>query len=111
MRHVARGRRAGGDPGRMMDAPLIEARALDKTFGVVPVLRGVNLKIHAGACAMVIGGNGAGKSTLIKILAGLAAPTTGDALLFGRPAAGLEARFRRRVGLVTHQSFLYPNLT
>ena len=37
----------------MMDAPLIEARALDKTFGVVPVLRGVNLKIRAGACAMV----------------------------------------------------------
>ena len=94
-----------------MDAPLIEARALDKTFGFVPVLRSINLKIHAGACAIVIGRNGAGKSTLIRILAGLAAPSSGDALLFGRPARGLEAQFRRRVGLVTHQSFLYPNLT
>jgi len=94
-----------------MDAPLIEARAVDKTFGFAPVLRGINLKLHAGGCSMIVGRNGAGKSTLVKILAGLAAPNAGEALLFGYPAYGLEAALRRRVGLVTHQSFLYPNLT
>jgi heme ABC exporter ATP-binding subunit CcmA len=95
----------------MMNAPLIEARGLDKSFAFSPVLRNVNLTVAAGAGAMVIGRNGAGKSTLVRILAGLSAPSAGEALLFGNSSRALEPDFRRRVGLVAHQSFLYPNLT
>src|ERR1700685_1329276 len=95
----------------MMDAALIEARALDKTFGAIPILRGVNLAVSAGVAAMVVGRNGAGKSTLVRILAGLSTPTAGGALLFGIPSRLLEASDRRRFSIVTHQSFLYPNLT
>jgi heme exporter protein A len=94
-----------------MGSALIEARGLGKSFGPAPVLRGVNLAVGAGAAAMIIGRNGAGKSTLVRILAGLSAPDGGDALLFGHPARTLSADQRVRVGLVTHQSFLYPNLT
>jgi energy-coupling factor transporter ATP-binding protein EcfA2 len=60
-----------------MDAPLIEARGLS-SFGPTPILRGVNLKIGAGASALIIGSNGAGKSTLLRILSGLSAPTIGS---------------------------------
>ena len=95
----------------MMPAAPIEARALDKTFGTIPILRGVNLVVPGGAAAMVIGRNGAGKSTLVTILAGLSAPTGGEALLFGTASRTLEPKARQRLSIVTHQSFLYPSLT
>ncbi|HEX4210769.1 MAG TPA: heme ABC exporter ATP-binding protein CcmA [Candidatus Binataceae bacterium] len=94
-----------------MDTPLIEARGLSKSYGPAPVLRGVSLTLGAGGGALIVGSNGAGKSTLLRVLAGLSAPTIGSALLFGAPSHTLEASLRARVGLVTHQSFLYPNLT
>ncbi|MGH7934728.1 MAG: heme ABC exporter ATP-binding protein CcmA [Candidatus Binataceae bacterium] len=94
-----------------MDGPLIEARDLGKSFGSSPILRAVNFTVGAGAGAMIIGRNGAGKSTLVSVLAGLSAPAAGAALLFGHPSRALEPAWRRRVGLLTHQSFLYPNLS
>ncbi len=94
-----------------MDAALIEARGLDKTFGAVPILRGVNLTVPAATAAMIVGRNGAGKSTLIRLLAGLSMPTAGEVLLFGTRSRMLEPGARRRLAIVTHQSFLYPNLT
>lgn len=95
----------------MTDAAPIAARGLFKSFGAAPVLRGVDLTVAAGSAALIIGRNGAGKSTLLRILAGLWSPDDGTALLFGAPSAALAPAARRRVGLVTHQSFLYPNLT
>ncbi len=94
-----------------MSAALIEASALARSFGPTPVLRGVNLAIEAGRGVAITGANGAGKSTLIRLLAGLMAPTSGSAMLFGAPARALAPAMRRRLGLLTHQSFLYPNLT
>jgi heme exporter protein A len=89
----------------------IETRALDKTFGFAPVLRGVSLQVAAGSGLLVAGRNGAGKSTLIAILAGLQRPSAGAARLFGSDSRTLDSTLRRRVGLLTHQSFLYANLT
>jgi heme exporter protein A len=94
-----------------MDAPLIEARGLGKSFGAAPILRGVNFAVGAGRAAMVIGRNGVGKSTLVRILAGLSTPSAGEALLFGTPSRTLEPAVRGRASIVTHQSFLYPNLS
>ena len=95
----------------MMDAALIDARGLNKSFGTIPILRGIDLSVAPGVAAMIIGRNGAGKSTLIRLLAGLSAPTTGEAMLFGASSRTLDAASRRRFAIVTHQSFLYPNLT
>lgn len=94
-----------------MSVAPIEARALEQSFGFTPVLRVLSLRVEAGAGALICGRNGAGKSTLLSLLAGLGTPTAGEALLFGAPSSRLEPTLRRRLGLLTHQSFLYPNLT
>jgi len=90
--------------------PILEARALAKLFDVTPIFSGVSLKVAPGEGVIIIGRNGVGKSTLLKVLCGLAAPTSGEAMLFG-----LDSRHHRasagRVGVLTHQSMLYPNLT
>ncbi len=93
-----------------MARPIVETRGLTKTFGVTPVLREVNFQIEEGRCALLIGGNGSGKSTLLRILAGLSQPTSGDAIVFGESSRDLGVA-RRRIGMLTHQSWLYPNLT
>jgi heme exporter protein A len=95
----------------MMAVPVVATRALTKTFAVTPVLRDVELQIYAGRGALLIGGNGSGKSTLLRILAGLSEATSGDAMVFGENSRGLGAENRRRIGMLTHQSWLYPNLT
>ncbi len=93
-----------------MERPIVETRGLTKTFGVTPVLREVCFELHRGRCALLIGGNGSGKSTLLRILAGLSQPTSGDATVFGEDSRSL-GEVRRRIGMLTHQSWLYPNLT
>jgi len=94
-----------------MAAPVIETHALGKTFGLAPVLRDTAFRLLPGAAAIVIGGNGTGKSTLLKILSGLVAPSDGYALVFGEDTRRFSPRYRRRIGMVSHQSFLYPSLT
>ncbi len=94
-----------------MSAPVVETHALAKSYRLASVLHDVNLRLLAGRGAFVIGGNGAGKSTLLRILAGLEAPSAGRALVFGQDTRKLGARYRRRIGMMGHQSFLYPNLT
>jgi heme exporter protein A len=91
--------------------PVVEAVGLGKNFGATPVLRGVDLKLEPSRATIITGSNGAGKSTLLKLLAGLTAPSSGRALLFGRESRRLPSDQRRRLGLAAHQSFLYPNLT
>lgn len=94
----------------MKELPL-EARQVGKTFGLSPVLRAVSLKVDRDECAIIVGRNGSGKSTLVRILAGLSSVSAGEALLFGQPARKLQPHDRRRLGVITHQSFLYPRLT
>jgi heme exporter protein A len=94
-----------------MAAPVIETHGLGKTYGAVPVLRDIDLNLLPAAAAFIVGPNGSGKSTLIRIIAGLAKPTSGYALVFGGDTRRLGARYRRRIGMVAHQSWLYPNLT
>ena len=62
---------------------LIVLRDVDKAYGEVEVLKGINLSIQPGQVTCVLGDNGAGKSTLIKMLAGRHAPTAGQIFLEG----------------------------
>ncbi len=59
----------------------IEMRNISKSFGIVPVLKDVNLKVKPGEIHAVLGENGAGKSTLMKILCGVHAKDSGSILL------------------------------
>ncbi len=94
-----------------MATPVVETHTLGKTFGETPVLRGVNLTMLPGSVVLLIGGNGAGKSTLLRILAGISRPTSGKALIFGEDSRQLSALHRKRIGMLSHQSWLYSNLT
>lgn len=83
-------------------SPLLEAHNLERRFGAARVLRGVSLSVRAGECHLIVGPNGAGKSTLLRVLAGLARPSSGSVKLEGG---------RRSVGLLSHQSLLYNDLS
>jgi heme exporter protein A len=88
------------------------AQGLEKRFGAVTALRGIDLELQAGLALAVLGPNGAGKSTLLRILAGLSRPTAGHLEIDGRSRGHTTAsELRSRVGFVGHSTFLYPELT
>lgn len=93
------------------DGSVLEARGLSRSFGRVRVLREVSLALGPGEALAVAGPNGAGKTTLLRLLAGLMRPTAGEIRILGRPLRGDGAEVRRAVGLVSHQSLLYDDLT
>ena len=69
----------------------------------------LDLRVEQGDIYGFIGQNGAGKSTTLKLLCGLARPTQGEALIFGKPVRDSVAR--RRVGALIEQPGLYPDLS
>lgn len=87
----------------------IQARALEKWYGPHPALRGLDFTVGAGEMVTLFGPNGAGKTTLLKILTGAARPTRGEVRVAGGDPE--DAETRRGIGLLSHQSFLYPGLT
>ena len=77
----------------MADAFIIETADLPKTYGGVEALRGLSLRVPAGSIYGFLGRNGAGKTTTIKVLLGMARPTSGHARVFGLAAeAGRSQR-------------------
>jgi D-xylose transport system ATP-binding protein len=64
-----------------MTEPLLELRGVDKSFGPVQVLHGVNLKVYPGQVTALVGDNGAGKSTLVKTVAGIYHADAGESAL------------------------------
>jgi len=95
-----------------MNAPpdAIEVCGLRVAKGGRIVLDDVAFAIAAGQSVAVTGANGAGKTTLLRCLAGLQRPLEGAVRLFGLPA-WRHPPSRRFVGLVAHESLLYPHLT
>jgi len=92
-----------------MSEPAIAARGLEKRFGPVAALRGIDLEVSRGSLLAVLGPNGAGKSTLLRLLAGLARPSAGT-LRVG-PDDPDRRRARSRIGFIGHATMLYPALT
>ncbi len=88
---------------------VVEVQGLVKYFGRLPVLRGVSCRVAKGEVLAFFGPNGAGKTTFLKILATLLRPSAGAVCLFGGRFRGRE--LRQRLGFLSHESFLYPDLT
>ena len=82
----------------MADPLAIEAIDLRKNYGPVEAVRGLNLQVPAGSIFGFLGRNGAGKTTTIKMLLGMARPTSGAVRVFGLPADRAESSLdiRRR---------------
>ena len=72
-------------PPSMSDTPLLQLRGVNKSFGAVQVLHGVDLTVRLGRVTALVGDNGAGKSTLIKGIAGIHAFDSGEYLFEGQP--------------------------
>ncbi|HJU54698.1 MAG TPA: sugar ABC transporter ATP-binding protein [Pyrinomonadaceae bacterium] len=68
-----------------MSAPVLQMRGIEKRFGGVRALKGVDFEIAAGEVVALAGENGAGKSTLMKILGGVYQPDAGQVLIDGQP--------------------------
>ncbi len=90
---------------------MIEIRGLVKSFGRKAVLKGIDLEVADGQFLTLVGPNGAGKTTLIRILATLSKATSGTVLIDGLDLTDESIDIRRRMGLVSHQTLLYGDLT
>jgi heme ABC exporter ATP-binding subunit CcmA len=101
---------AGSNPGEVR-TPVLELRGLKKSFGLKPILRGVDLVLPRGECMALLGANGTGKTTLLRILAGLARPDAGRVSIEGLDSTQDAQQTRRLVGFVAHQPYLYEELT
>ena len=90
---------------------MIVTRGLIKKIGSKQILKGVDLEIAPGEFVTCFGPNGAGKSTTMKILAMLSKPSGGQVLIDGQDTQEQGAKLRRKIGVISHNSFLYDNLT
>lgn len=88
---------------------VIQTMGLSKRYKDSWAVDHLDLRVEQGDIYGFIGRNGAGKSTTLKLLCGLAQPTQGEALIFGKPIRDSVAR--RRVGSLIEQPGLYPDLS
>src|SRR6267142_5966892 len=97
----------------MADQYIIETADLRKQYGDVEAVRGLSLKVPVGSICGFLGRNGAGKTTTIKVLLGMARPTSGKARVFGLAADAQETNvdIRRRTGFVSDDKDLYGYMT
>lgn len=100
--------------------PLLASYDLKKNFdtpnGLLPILRGVNFKVHAGEMSFIVGRSGSGKSTLLHLLGGLDHPTAGKIMFEGEDITSMNekklARIRNgRLGFIFQLYHLLPELT
>ncbi len=83
----------------MSDEPAVEVSGLEKSYGDVRVLGGVDLRVARGSVFCLLGPNGAGKTTTVRILATLLAPDAGVARVAGFDVVAQRADVRRRISL------------
>jgi len=86
-------------------------KGLSKAFGTRKAVDDVSFTLPEGAFLSIFGPNGAGKTTLLRVLSTLARPSAGEARLCGIDLKEEPDKVRERIGLISHQSMLYPDLT
>jgi heme exporter protein A len=89
----------------------IDVRRLWKYFGHFAALRGLDLELEQGKFLTIFGPNGAGKTTLIKVLSTQIKPTEGSVVLAGQDVVSGAHALRRRIGVISHNTYLYPSLS
>lgn len=90
---------------------IISTSGLSKYYGKVQALKSVDLTVPRHSITGFLGPNGAGKSTAIRLLLGLARPTSGTGSIFGLDIVKDSAEIRRRVGYLSQQPRFYDHMT
>ena len=95
----------------LSDSPVISIRGLTRTFNDFLALRGIDIDIRAGERVAVLGPNGAGKTTLLKVLSSAITSSSGEVTVKSNRLKDKNPEVRRYIGVVSHQTFLYQELT
>lgn len=92
----------------ILTVPAIKIENIQKRFGTLHALKGVDLTVQQGEFFGLLGPNGAGKSTLINILAGLLRPTAGTAIIMGHDVVSHYQAARQALGVVPQELVFDP---
>ncbi|MEO8025136.1 MAG: ABC transporter ATP-binding protein [Bryobacteraceae bacterium] len=98
-------------PPSVPECYAIEVRGLRKLYGNKPAVDGLDLAVPRGSFFGFLGPNGAGKTTTIKMLMGLAVPTSGTIQMLGLPIPERALDIKQQIGLVPDESLLFDHLT
>jgi ABC-2 type transport system ATP-binding protein len=90
---------------------MLEARGLTKRYGGLLALDKVSFQINRGEIVGYLGPNGSGKSTTVNIVVGLLEATSGSVVLDGRTLSGDPVRYKKKIGYVPEEPYLYTHLT
>lgn len=98
-------------PVQPINDPAIRCQGLSKRFGELQALKELDLDIPAGAVFGFVGRNGAGKTTTIRLLTGLAHPTSGSAWIAGVETTNGDSIAREMFGYLPQDPAFYPWMT
>jgi branched-chain amino acid transport system ATP-binding protein len=93
--------------------PVLELRNVSTHYGLVAVLREVDMEIYAGEMVCLLGGNASGKTTTLKTILGYVTPSEGDVVLEGEVVSGLPTTevVKRGISMVPENRRLFPEMT
>ena len=94
-----------------MGEAVIEVRGLQKRYGAIEAVRGVDLRIEHGEVFALLGPNGAGKTTTVEILEGHRARSGGEVRVLGYDPERNPVALKQRLGIVLQRTGLEPYLT
>jgi ABC-2 type transport system ATP-binding protein len=94
-----------------MTSLAIETHGLGKRFGARAALESIDLEVPRGSAFGFLGRNGAGKTTLVRLLLGLAQPTSGTMRLLGHELPGERSQALARVGAIVEEPRFHPHLS
>ena len=93
--------------------PVLELVDVNTHYGLVSVLRGVNVEIHRGEIVCLLGGNASGKTTTLKTILGMVVPSNGEVRLDGNVVSGLSTKeiVARGITMVPENRRLFTRMT
>ncbi len=94
-----------------MTTPVIETTGLEKKYGAVTAVGGIDLRVEKGEIFGLVGADGAGKTSIIQMLCTLSLPTSGTGRILGMDLIHDAGRIKDKIGYVSERFNLYPTLT